>query len=148
MIAGYTATYADGRTEELTAKSAVAEVGTRITVSLEGKGAYTGTLSAEYRIVEKAFKGLKVSAIQKNYNGEAITLTADDFKNEDGSSRIAIKDGSSLVDLVYGKDFEIVAGSYKNNIKRGTASVTIKGCGEYGGVTTIKFKIAQRQLNL
>ena len=37
--------------------------------------------------------------------------------------------------LKYGKDFTLV---YKNNVKRGTASVTIKGIGEYAGSSVSK----------
>ena len=48
------------------------------------------------------------------------------------------------MELEYGKDFEIVEGSYRNNLKKGTASVTLRGLGEYGGTKTIKFKIGVR----
>ncbi len=37
--------------------------------------------------------------------------------------------------LVPGTDFEIV--NYSNNIKKGTASVTLRGLGSYGGTRVI-----------
>ena len=42
------------------------------------------------------------------------------------------------VDLAEG-DYEIV--SYSNNIKKGSAAVTLKGVGNYGGTKTVKFTI-------
>ena len=44
-----------------------------------------------------------------------------------------------------GKHVEIVPGSYKNNYKAGTASVTIRGIAKNGyyGTKTIKFKIKE-----
>lgn len=45
--------------------------------------------------------------------------------------------------LKLNEDVEIVEGSYKNNYKAGSASVTIRGIGNYYGTTTIKFKIIE-----
>ena len=39
--------------------------------------------------------------------------------------------------LVPGTDFEIV--NYSNDIKKGTASVTLRGLGSYGGTRVIKY---------
>ena len=37
--------------------------------------------------------------------------------------------------------YEIVPNSYKNNVKEGTASVTIRGVNNYGGTKIVKFSI-------
>ena len=66
-----------------------------------------------------------------------ITLKETDF------TQVVLKDGTKLT---YGKDFEIVEGSYVNNIKKGTASVTIKGIGNYGGTRKVTFKITSRTM--
>ena len=42
--------------------------------------------------------------------------------------------------------FEIVEGSYVSNINKGTAKVTLRGKGTYGGTKTVTFKIVARQL--
>lgn len=43
--------------------------------------------------------------------------------------------------------YEIVEGSYKNNVNKGTASVVIRGTSEeYGGEKTVTFKIVQKKL--
>ena len=49
------------------------------------------------------------------------------------------KSGKTVLDS---SDFEIV--SYANNVNKGTATVTIKGVGNYGGTKTVTFKITQR----
>lgn len=127
-------------------KEDTAPVGSVITVSVAGMGAYedaTGkVLTATYRITAKDFTKAKVQGIQKKYTGKKVELTANDFLNEDGTSKVTVGGES----LAYGKDFEVVPGSYKNNLKKGTATVTIRGLGEYGGTKTVKFKIGARSL--
>lgn len=49
--------------------------------------------------------------------------------------------------LIFGTDYEIVENSYANNIKKGTATVTIVGKGNYGGTKTVKFKIKAQKLS-
>lgn len=69
----------------------------------------------------------------KVYNGKEITLTSSDIKVMDGSK-----------ELVHGTDYYIV--SYKNNVKKGTATAVIRGLGEYGGTKDVKFKISSKGL--
>ena len=71
----------------------------------------------------------------KTYTGEPITLTEDDFAEGKIDSK----------GLKLGEDFEIV--SYKNNIKKGTMTVTVRGIGEYGGTKTFKVKIKAKPFN-
>lgn len=141
----YTMVNEKGETVTLS-KEDTASVGSVITVSVTGMGAYEGgednVLTATYCITAKDFTKAKVKSIQKKYTGKNVELTAEDFLNEDGTSKVTIGGEN----LVYGKDFEIVPGSYKNNLKKGTASVTIRGVGEYGGTKTVKFKIGARSL--
>lgn len=67
---------------------------------------------------------VSVNTSSKNYTGKAIKTT------------ITIKDGNKT--LKNGTDYTV---SYKNNVNPGTASVTIKGKGNYTGTITKKFKI-------
>lgn len=71
----------------------------------------------------------------KTYTSEPITLDADDFV----SGKI------NVGTLELGKDFNIVA--YKNNIKKGTMTVTVQGDGEYSGTKTFKVKIKAKPLD-
>lgn len=134
-----------GETVPLT-KEDTAPAGSVIIVSVTGMGAYAADedemLSTTYRITAKDFTKAKVKSIQKKYTGKNVELTAEDFLNEDGTSKVTIGGEN----LVYGRDFEIVPGSYKNNLKKGTASVTIRGMGEYGGTKTVKFSVGARSL--
>ncbi|MCR4764359.1 MAG: hypothetical protein K5696_12605 [Lachnospiraceae bacterium] len=45
--------------------------------------------------------------------------------------------------LTPGKDF--VVESYTKNIKTGTAKVTLKGIGDWGGTKTVNFKITPKK---
>jgi len=102
--------------------------------------------TTDYEITAKALTGVKVSAITKPYTGNAVELTEADFQNADGSSKVTAKDGKEVKSLDYGEDFEIIEGTYASNVKIGTASVKIRGLGEYGGVATVKFKVGKKSL--
>ena len=41
-------------------------------------------------------------------------------------------------------DYTVVPGSYTKNINKGTASLTIRGNGEYFGTKAVKFKIVNK----
>lgn len=66
--------------------------------------------------------------VAKYYTGKEITFTADEMSVE-----------VNRIPLEMNKDFEIV--SYSNNIKKGKATVTIKGIGSYAGTKTFSFSI-------
>ncbi|MCH5249897.1 MAG: hypothetical protein J1E98_08185 [Lachnospiraceae bacterium] len=118
-------------------KDDIIPVGTEIMVfayaveSTDKKPAnYTGICTGEYRITEASISGAKITIPDQDYTGKAITL------NKSQITSVKVK-GEEL----NSDQYEIVEGSYKNNIKKGTASVTIKGLGKYGGTVTAKFKI-------
>lgn len=94
------------------------------------------TQTATYRVVQASIAKASVKIDAQVYTGKAITLSKEDFTK--------IKVGND--DLVLGEDFEIVADSYSNNINKGTASVTIKGIGNYGGTKKVTFKITSRTM--
>ncbi len=124
---------ADGTTLD---KNSVVEAGQTVTVTVTGKGGYSGNISTTYRISQASFKSAKIQIAPQVYTGKEITLSEADFTSA--------KKGKDT--LAYGEDFEIVEGSYKNNLKKGTASVTIRGKGNYGGEKTVKFKIVPKEL--
>ena len=126
-------TLADGTVLD---KNNVVEAGQTVIVTVIGKGNYSGTISATYRVTTASFKSAKIEIAAQVYSGKEIALSGEDF--------IVAKMGKDT--LVYGEDFEIVEGSYKNNVKKGTASVTIKGKGNYGGEKNVKFKIVAKEI--
>lgn len=113
--------------EDVTVKS-----GSVIKIYVEGKGNYSGTLSATYRITPASFAKVKVKIAPKEFTGRPVTLNKSD---------ITVKDGTTLLK---GSDYEIV--SYKNNVKAGTATVVLRGVGDYGGMKTVKFRIGRKYL--
>ncbi len=104
-------------------------VGTEIQVEVTAKGNYTGSISDVYVITEKSLASVSVTVKSKYYTGKEIELSDED---------ITVMVGKTDT-LVLGEDYEIVG--YTNNLKKGTAYVTIKGIGNYGGTKTVKFTI-------
>ena len=66
---------------------------------------------------------MKLTQTEFAYTGEAVKV----------GSCIRVKSGTTA--LKYGTDFELV---YKNNVDKGTASVTVKGIGEYASSSVTK----------
>ena len=114
------------------------DIGSVIKVTVTGKGNYTGTASTEYMLKDaNAMIKTKVSVSPKTYTGGKVTLKPADLK--------VITKGRNLV---YGKDYEIIVSSYKNNYKKGTAQVTLRGKGDFAGEKTIKFQITARKIHV
>lgn len=112
--------------------------GTIITVTVTGKGNYQGTAATTYRMIKrgKLLSDAKVTFARKfYYTGERIVLSKDD---------LVVKMGKTTLTA---DQYEIISSSYKNNLKSGTAKVTIRGKGEYGGTKTISFQINRQKLS-
>ena len=96
---------------------------------------YTGTVSKEYKIVARSISKATIIVRSQTYTGKAITLKPEDFTK----ARLG-KDN-----LEYGTDYEIV--SYENNVKKGNATVTVRGKGEkWGGEKKVTFRITSSAL--
>lgn len=104
-------------------------------VMVEGKGNYTGKTRVSYKcaddllLISKAELWLGID--QKDYTGNAVTLTNEDLEG------ILSYDGE---DLKPGTDFKVLY--YSNNINKGTAKVTLQGINGYAGTRTLSFKIS------
>lgn len=116
---------------EIVDKNDVIPAGTvlQVKVTTRDGGNYTGTLTGEYRIAQAAISSAAVSVLKQTYTGREITPDQSQFT-------VKIK-GKRVPD----DQWEIVPGSYKNNVKKGTASVTIRGVDNYGGTRRVKFTI-------
>lgn len=112
-------------------KNDVIPAGTVLKVKAAAKegGSYSGALEGEYRITQASIASAAVSVPKQTYTGQPVTLEKSDIT-------VKIK-GKPVAD----DQWEIVPDSYKNNVKKGTASVTIRGVDNYGGTKTIKFAI-------
>jgi len=106
--------------------------GTQIRITLESgsSGNYTGTFTGVCRVVKSDLKSAKVTIPNQTYTGKAITL--------DKSQITVTLSGTKLKP----EDFDII--QYTDNVKKGKATVTIKGNRNYGGTKTIKFNIGTK----
>ena len=95
-----------------------------------------GELEGFYQITPNDFNKAKISISPQTYTGKAVTLDKDS---------VTVKIGKET--LTFGTDYEIVENSYANNVKKGTASVTIVGKGNYGGTKAVRFKITARKFS-
>ncbi len=98
------------------------------TVTITGKGNYTGTKTANFTINPKNASNLTISSIAaQTYNGSAHTPD------------VTVKDGTTT--LADGTDYTV---AYSNNINAGTATVAVTGKGNYTGTKTANFTISAR----
>ena len=114
------------------------EEGTVITVTILGKGSYTGTIQGTYTVKGIDFSQAVIKVGAKPYTGNPVTINSSDI------TKAVIKTGKAQTPLKLGTDYEIAA--YSNNLKKGTASVTFKGIGNYAGEKTVKFKIQSTRI--
>lgn len=99
-------------------------------VVITGKGSYTGTATKAFKINPKSLSKAKVTLKKTSYT----------YDGKAKKPAVTVKlAGKKLAKANY----TLV---YKKNIKAGTATVTVKGKGNYKGAVTKKFKIAKRSL--
>ncbi len=112
--------------------------GTIVRVTVKGRGNYTGETNTEYRIVDtgKDISKMAFKISNKEYTGRPVTIEESDITS--------IKLGKKVQELKLGEHYVITG--YTNNVKKGTATVTLQGIGYYGGTKTVKFKITQRNI--
>lgn len=112
--------------------------GTTVYVKVNAAGpSYTGEATGSYRIIAEGHDigKLTASVEPKDYTGRPITISPGD---------ITWKSGRQIISPV---DFVIDPNSYKNNINKGKAKVTVYGTGEWGGRKEITFRIGNRNIH-
>ena len=151
----YTLSYSlvtEGGAVELDTKTGIVnEPGSIVRITITGAGNYQGegsVLTADYRITELDFKKVTVKVVPKTlpYTTKPVTLTEEDLilTMKVGTGRQAVVEELKLItDGDDTKDGYKIIG-YKNNVNKGTAQVTLQGCGKYGGTKTVKFYIGTR----
>ena len=118
--------------------------------TVKGIGNYTGELEV-HEYIAGAGKTLMTKASvakipDQTYTGNSIIFSVMKEAAEDGEVFAADKNGQNFAftvtcaqkPLTYGTDYSI---ELKNNKEIGTASVTIRGMGDYAGTKTAEFKI-------
>ena len=121
--------------------STTGKITAETTVSITGKGNFTGTIEG---ITVKALSAaeIKANAIKvavksgkRSYTGEPQELTV---TTAEKPGELTVTAGKSKTPLVEDTDFTV---SYSGNINAGTARVVVKGIGNYNGTVTKTFKI-------
>jgi len=136
---------AGGEWEVISRGSDVSRIseGCVLRVTATGMGCYSADTvnTVEYRIIpaDKSIKAATVTILPQTYTGEEITIEKKDIV----SVKVKINDTWNTLEP---ESYEIVEGSYKNNIKKGKASVMIQGVGEYGGYKTATFNIESKDI--
>lgn len=119
-------------TEKTASDKLEAGTNVKVVVSATENSNYTGETSREYRVVKASIGTANIVVKAQTYTGKAITLKEEDFKK--------VKVGNDMLEM--GVDYEIVPGSYKNNVNKGSATVTIRGIGNYGGTRQVMYRIS------
>ena len=152
----YTLTYsllmANGEETKLDVKKDVVnEPGSTVRITITGAGNYQGegsVLTADYRITEFDFTKVTVKVVPKTlpYTTKPVTLTEEDLilTMKVGTGKQAVVEELPLVTTENGKTDGYRIIGYKNNVNKGTAQVTLQGCGKYGGTKNVKFYIGTR----
>ncbi len=100
-------------------------------LTITGKGGYTGTINKDFTITAKDISAFSVTGIEnKEYTGSEITQS------------ITVKDGDKTLQ----EDTDYTT-SYLNNINPGTASLTITGKGVYTGSINKDFTITAKDIS-
>ncbi len=124
-------------TEAITAASV--EDGTRVFVRITAaeNSNYTGSVVGSYNVAKKLISGVTAKIARQTYTGKPICPTAEE---------ITVTIGTAKTPLTAGEDYIVVPGSYKKNVNKGTASLTIQGIGQYGGTKVVTYKIGTRSI--
>ncbi|MBQ8945470.1 MAG: InlB B-repeat-containing protein [Lachnospiraceae bacterium] len=121
--------------------STTGKITAETTVSITGKGNFTGTIEG---ITVKALSAAEIKAKtikvavksgKKSYTGEPQELTV---TTAEKPGELTVTAGKSKTPLVEDTDFTV---SYSGNINAGTARVVVKGIGNYNETVTKTFKI-------
>lgn len=117
--------------------------GTTVEVTVTGLGCYEGSvIKGSYRIFAKNISVLKVVIDPQEYTGEEVLLNQNNDKRDIhiyANNADAKKKQNEITSSCY----EIIG--YTNNVKAGTAKVTLHGIGDYGGTKTYSFKIQKKK---
>ena len=111
----------------------------KVTAICKGKN-YTGEVSAKFKVIanNKSIATARVKVEPQQYTGAEVKPGKDAITVE-----MKVNGKWEAIDK---SNFEVTG--YSNNIKKGTAKVTIHGIGEYGGTKTVNFKITAKPMIL
>ncbi len=95
------------------------------TITVKGKGNYSGTRDVEFTINPMSIKGMTMTLNTSSYT----------YNGNERKPSVTLKNGDSQI---YSSNYDI---TYKNNINAGTATATVTGKGNYCDSLTAEFTI-------
>lgn len=121
------------------AVSGTPAAGKVLKVTVQGKGYYKGETYGYFRVIanDRSIAKAVVKVNDQQYTGKPVE------PDKKQITSITLKVNGQTRTLGQ-NDYEIVG--YSKNIKKGTAKMTIRGLGEYGGTKTVSFKITAKKL--
>ena len=125
-VNGKTVTLKKGTNYTVTYKNNV-NAGTA-TVTVKCKGNFTGTVKKTFKITRVGLVSAKLEYTKADWTGNALKPGV----------TVKAKVNGKTVTLKAGRDYTV---TYKNNVNKGKASVTIKGKGNFTGTLNKTFKI-------
>lgn len=117
---------------EAVGKDAIVQQGTTLRVKVLGMKNYKGAKTCLFRVGKTSLSSAKCKIEDQDYTGRSISLDAEDLAG--------LKVGSTPLTLDV--DYEIIG--YEKNINAGTATVIIRGKGDYVGDKKLTFKIVKK----
>ncbi len=111
-----------------------------VTFTVKGTGNYTGETKLKYRYSSETKRLNRVSAVaieDRTYTGKAVELS-----DRELSELLYTGTGDETEYLKEGTDFTVV--KYKNNVRKGKATIVLRGMGRYSGTKTLKFRILKK----
>ena len=102
------------------------------TLTITGCGNFSGTVTKTFEIVPADISTAEIAGVNESYNFTGSAITPEPAVTFNGAT------------LVFGTDFTV---TYENNVNKGTATVTVTGCGNYTGVTTKNFVIEEADMD-
>lgn len=131
----YTVQYFDMSTGQEIGKNDIVANGAqiRVIITASEKGSYTGTLSTTYYVRDtKEVRDIAKARFDKIASQQ---YTGNEIRPEISLYTQTGKTKNYLTE----EDYEIIG--YYNNVKKGTATILIRGTNAYSGVKSITFKI-------
>lgn len=95
------------------------------TVTVSGKGMYSGEITTGYKITAADMSGVAAAISNQVYSGRALTPNPSSIK-------------FNGITLLKNTDYSI---AYSSNVKAGMAAATVKGIGNFSGSKNIRFVI-------
>ena len=132
QIIGKKTIYIVRKAGEKVQKKDIIPMGTKLSVVVSGIKNYEGTQKADFYFVMANISKASIKVSSQIYTGKNV--------EPDKNALVVKVSGKALAKT----DYEII--EYSNNVKKGTAKITIEGRGNYSGRKTVNFKINTKSI--